>query len=329
MSCLKNLSSRAVHRIYVEEDAFGYDITRKVLKKYSDCDIVKINNYKDVFNRTRQSFSLQKKFPQLILAVKKDTFIYEGSPMCQNFGHQSYYYATFMVNCIFDCQYCFLQGMYNSSNIVCFVNVEDFAKEFSRMECGSMIALSYETDLIAHHNIVPYLEYIYEYIKATENVAFEIRTKSANTLILSKYMPLDNLILTYTLTPQKIIDSYERFTPNLDARIKAVNHALDLGFKVRICFDPIFADEDYEEFFQHVFEKIDGKRINDIGYGFFRMPKEQYLKAFKISDSIVYSKDYVEEDGVVTFPEKMITEATKIHMDIIEYFVDKEKIYIL
>lgn len=170
---------------------------------------------------------------------------------------------------------------------------------------------------------------IYEYIKATENVAFEIRTKSANTLILSKYMPLDNLILTYTLTPQKIIDSYERFTPNLDARIKAVNHALDLGFKVRICFDPIFADEDYEEFFQHVFEKIDGKRINDIGYGFFRMPKEQYLKAFKISDSIVYAKDYVEEDGVVTFPEKMITEATKIHMDIIEYFVDKEKIYIL
>ena len=80
MSCLKNLSSRAVHRIYVEEDAFGYDITRKVLKKYSDCDIVKINNYKDVFNRTRQSFSLQKKFPQLILAVKKDTFIYEVLP---------------------------------------------------------------------------------------------------------------------------------------------------------------------------------------------------------------------------------------------------------
>ena len=78
-----------------------------------------------------------------------------------------------LLNCIFDCQYCFLQGMYNSSNIVCFVNVEDFAKEFSRMECGSMIALSYETDLIAHHNIVPYLEYIYEYIKATENVALK------------------------------------------------------------------------------------------------------------------------------------------------------------
>ena len=47
-------------------------------------------------------------------------------------------------------------------------------------------------------------------------------------------MPLDNLILAYTLTPQKIIDSMKIY-PNLDARIKAVNHALDLGFKVRIC----------------------------------------------------------------------------------------------
>ena len=33
-----------------------------------------------------------------------------------------------MYNCLFDCRYCFLQGMYNSSNFVIFVNYEDFFK---------------------------------------------------------------------------------------------------------------------------------------------------------------------------------------------------------
>ncbi|NLN03473.1 MAG: DNA photolyase [Clostridiaceae bacterium] len=329
MSCSKSSSSRTIRRIYVEEEAFGYAITSKVLEKYSDCDVVKIKNYKDVFNRTRQNFILQKKFPQLILAVKKDSFIYEGSAMCQSFGHKSYYYATLMVNCIFDCQYCFLQGMYNSSYIVCFVNVEDFAKEFARMESGSMVAISYETDFIAHHSIVPCMEYIYDYIKEAGWVTFEIRTKSANSLVLSKFKPVDNLILAYTLTPQKIIDSYETFTPNLDARIKAVNHALDMGFKVRVCFDPVFADEDYEDFFYYVFERIDGTRLYDIGYGFFRMPKEQFAKVFRTTKSVVFAKDYVEEDGVITYSEAMIHEASKRHLDIIGKHVDKEKIYIL
>ena len=31
-----------------------------------------------------------------------------------------------MFNCIYDCDYCYLQGMYPSANIVVFVNHEDF-----------------------------------------------------------------------------------------------------------------------------------------------------------------------------------------------------------
>ena len=31
-----------------------------------------------------------------------------------------------MLNCIYDCKYCFLQGMFNSANYLVFVNYQDF-----------------------------------------------------------------------------------------------------------------------------------------------------------------------------------------------------------
>ena len=31
-----------------------------------------------------------------------------------------------MLNCVYDCRYCFLQGMYRSANYVLFVNYDDF-----------------------------------------------------------------------------------------------------------------------------------------------------------------------------------------------------------
>ena len=330
MAYVKNSNSRKISRVYVEEDAFEYEITKKVLSKYPDLDVVTIKNYKDVFNRSKQCFSLQKDYPQLILAVKKDNFIYEGSPMCQSFGCNKYYYATLMINCLFDCKYCFLQGMYNSAIIVAFVNVEDFIQEFKLLREGSLLALSYETDLIAHHNIVPYMDYLYSYFKETRGVIGEIRTKSANTVVLAEYEPIDNLILAYTLTPGDIISKHERFTPSLDARLMAVNRALELGYKVRVCFDPVFVDEvDYTEFFRYVFSKIDGESILDVGYGFFRMPKEQFVRASKESDSVLFAKDYEVIDETVTYSKKIVDEIAERHLSFIQEYVKREKIYIL
>ena len=34
-----------------------------------------------------------------------------------------------MLNCIYDCKYCFLRGLYNSAHHVFFVNFEDFIED--------------------------------------------------------------------------------------------------------------------------------------------------------------------------------------------------------
>lgn len=104
----------------METRALSHPRTIQLLKHFSKAKIIEIKHYKDVFNRRHQNFIVQKNSPALILALKEEPFLYPGAPVCQNFNQKYFYYTSCVMNCIFDCQYCYLQGMYPSANLVFF-----------------------------------------------------------------------------------------------------------------------------------------------------------------------------------------------------------------
>ena len=75
------------------------------------------------------TYSVQEKEKALIIAEKKGTLVYPGAKVCQSFGNEHFYYTSLVKNCIFDCDYCYLQGMYPSANLVVFNNIEDMNLE--------------------------------------------------------------------------------------------------------------------------------------------------------------------------------------------------------
>ena len=99
-----------------------------ILGILSDANVVTINHYKDVFDRKRQDAVAQKENQSLIIAVRDGNRIFKGAPVCQSFGQKNFYYSSSMMNCPFDCEYCYLKGMYPTSNMVVFVNLEDYRK---------------------------------------------------------------------------------------------------------------------------------------------------------------------------------------------------------
>ena len=85
----------------------------------------------EVFNPKAQSFRLQKLRPALILAAKHDAHVLPA-PHEYNIGSRHNYYFSHLLNCPYDCRYCFLQGMFRSANFVFFVNYEDFEEALDR-----------------------------------------------------------------------------------------------------------------------------------------------------------------------------------------------------
>ncbi len=114
-----------IDTIYIEKEIKKHPRTLEILSKFRNVRTIAIDRYGEVFNRKNQNFRIQKKNPCLILAKKHKGFVLPA-PEGFGIGSSKNYYFSHMLNCIYDCNYCFLQGMFNSAHYVIFVNYEDF-----------------------------------------------------------------------------------------------------------------------------------------------------------------------------------------------------------
>lgn len=322
--------------IYVEAAAFDYELTRQVIARFPSCPVITIRHYKDIFNRVNQDPGWQKAHQSLILAVKSSPFLYDGPPICQNFGFKRFFYANFMLNCPFDCAYCYLQGMYPSAHVVAFVNPADIldAIDAATRDKPAYLALSHDADLMTFHGIIPYLNLLADRLGGQKNMLAEVRTKSADQRYYRTSKPIRQLIIAFSLAPDAIICKHERRTPQLEQRLAAVETALDRGFPVRLCFDPIIVDPEtddaYQPFFQTVFSRISPDRILDISYGFFRMPEAYYRRiARRRPEQLLFQGGFEPALSVMTYPESVRQEVSGKHLAQIGRYVDSARIYLV
>jgi len=291
--------------IYVEKRVLENSYVKNILEKFKNSEIIEINHYKDRFNPYFQSFRAQKPSQKLILAKKEAPFLYEASDLIQK-QDKNFFYTTPMLNCIYDCHYCFLQGMYPSSNIVLFVNFEDFFQEVEKSykDLGSMfLSISYDTDVLAVEKLFGVAKIWADFVKG-KNIKLELRTKSVNVDLPYQ----ENLVFAFSLSPDIVIEKYEKYTPNLDARIKAVKKVINKGYKPVIVFDPIIKVKDFKkvyiEFINKVFSEIDYKNVDAIVYGTFRMSSNQFKLIKKEAFSDLYFYPYKVQNGIVEYEDK-------------------------
>lgn len=330
-----NLLNSSFSHIYIEKKALNHLNTKKVLDYFPKAQIIEINHYKDVFSRSHQDFNLQKKCQNLILAVKTDNLIYEGAEVCENFGNNHFYYTSTMMNCIYDCEYCYLQGMYPSANVVIFVNIEDIFNEVKNLlkKHPVYLCVSYDTDMLAFENVIGYGRKWIEFAKEHDDLKIELRTKSANFKAIEDLETQKNVILAWTLSPDKIIKEYENKTPSLKDRLSSIKEAIDKGWKVRICFDPILYlrkwQENYKDLIETTFEEVPAEKVYDISIGVFRVSKD-YLKKMRRqrSESILLNYPYETIDGVCSYDNELSEKMIQYINNLVKKHISEEKIYV-
>lgn len=298
------------HHVYVERKLRGqYDVTG-IFDKLSGSRVVWINHYKDIFNRKGQGLAFQKKSPALILAKKEGKLVYNGSKECQSFGNEHFYYTSCMMNCLFDCEYCYLQGMYPSADVVLFMNLDDIFHEVDELlrEHGVYLCISYDTDLVALENITGYCRRWIEYAKNRVGLTIELRTKaelSDSFIRMLDEKECENIIFAFTLSTDMIQLSYEHNTSSIQSRIASIMRASQKGLNVRVCFDPLLTYADlsalkkaYGTLIDKLFESVTDQMLYDVSLGEFRVPCD-YLKRMRKRrpDSKLLAYQFEIEDG--------------------------------
>ena len=316
--------------VYVEERAREYPLTSEILGKLPGANVIPIKHYKDVFDRKRQNAVLQRERKALIIAVRDGNRIFKGAPVCQSFGNKNFYYASSMMNCPFDCEYCYLKGMYPSSNMVVFVNLEDYRADVEeKLKEGPMyVCASYDTDLLAMNGLTGHADFWKKLALEHDDLLVELRTKAAVEIKEN----ISNVIYAFTLSPEEVVSRYERFTAPVKARISAAQLAIENGAKVRLCFDPIIKITDwnyaYKRLVDEAASEIDSSKLTDVSVGTFRISAD-YLtkmrKAYPGSELAWYP--YVVKEGVAQYEPETDSGMQEFVCGLIGEHIGREKIF--
>ena len=331
-----NLFNNRFSHIYVEKKILNNKNTLEILSKFKDVKIIEIENYKEVFSSNNQDFHLQKLGQKLILASNKANMIYEGAVVCESFENDNFYYTSSIINCVYDCEYCYLQGVYSSGNIVIFVDIEKVFEEVEELynKLKTLyLCISYDTDLLAIENICGFSEKWYYFIEDKKDLKIELRTKSGNIDKFLNLKPLDNFIIAFTLSPENLALKNEKYTASFKNRVNAIKELQKKGWKVRICIDPlIYSDnfeKNYSQMIEYLFNEIDKEKVIDVSIGVFRISKE-YLKKMRNqnqnSEILYYPFECI--DGVYTYSDKTKSYMINFIKEQFLKYIDEKKIYI-
>lgn len=328
--------------IYVEEAILQSPDVERVLRKFPKAKVIPIRHYKDVFNRKKQGRLAQSRSRKLILAKKEGQRLYDGAVVCQDFSESHFCYTSLLMNCPFHCAYCYLQGMYPSSNLVMFLNLEDYFSDCKKWiaEKGSLyLCISYDSDLLAMEGVYPYVEEFARFLNQENALRIEVRTKAGGEGLWRKMqrLPLSSdarkrMIFAFTLSPEEIIEEAEEGTARLSSRIFAIQKALEEGYLVRLCFDPMIYHPRwktlYSDLLQEVFEKIPMEQIHDCSLGSFRI-SESYLKAMgkALPNSPHTQFPYENTGGYYHYPKELMEEMEGFLYSRLQEKLPKEKIF--
>lgn len=246
--------------IYVEEEVLNHPRTLQIQSRFPDSEVVSCNRYGEVFNRRSQSFRLQKRRPSLILAKRHRSFVVEAPAGYGIAGARNLCF-THMLNCIYDCRYCFLQGMHRSAHYVVFVNYEDFQWEIEeRIRAAGREDLwffsGYDCDSLALEPVTHFAASFVPFFARFPHASLELRTKSTQIKALLDLEAVPNVVVAFSFTPDEVQRSFEYLTPSVDRRLRAMEKLQERGWRLGLRFDPLIYNEGYREQYRRLYEQV-------------------------------------------------------------------------
>jgi spore photoproduct lyase len=224
-----------------------------------------------------QAFGAAKK--KLLITRHKGEFLKKcpgsGGQVCCN-----YFVINFASNCPMDCSYCYLQEyLADNPALKVFSNIGDLLREaddllskhrgvFFRIGTGEI------TDSLALDRYIGFSREVIPFFAEQPNVLLELKTKSDCVEGLLGLDPKDRVVVSWSMNPQRVIESDEDGTASLNERLAAARRCQDAGYRVAFHFDPIIDysgwEKDYAQLIEQTFATVDWRRVAWLSMGVLR-----------------------------------------------------------
>lgn len=293
----ENVLNRNMHKkiVFKKLDEFIL-YKRKELKRYPKDDLEKPNKNKG----------------KKVSIEKTDKKIYGMCPVasektvCCNLRN-----IDVVENCAFGCSYCTIQSFYNRS----FRFDESFSEKLKNIPIDQTRRYHYCTgqssDSLVWGNKNGVLDDLVHFARLHPNVVLEFKTKSKNIGYFLKNEIPKNIICSWSLNTNTIVDNEEHFTAKVNDRIRAARQLANRGIQVAFHFHPIIYYEGWEEEYEYLSRQIvdtfSPKEVSFLSLGTltFIKPVIKKIRESGIKTKILRMEFAKDPHGKLTYPDSI------------------------
>jgi spore photoproduct lyase len=293
--------------VYVEDRVFPLANTQEILSRLPGIPVEKIPHLSEVLAREKGS---EKKI--LILSKQEGKFL-KPCPGTKNHLCCGYYFINLATNCNVGCSYCILQGYLNNPFMTVCTNLEDLFTELDQIRSAFpgrhwRIGTGELTDSLVLDHLTFHSKKLIAYFASWPEAVLELKTKTTQIQNLMEISgPPDNVIISWSLNPPRIIREEEKNAPLLQERLEAAKQCLKAGYRLGFHFDPLLHypewEREYRETIDALFEVIPAEKIVWISLGALRYPVEmdRIIRKNHPESPIVLGEFFPGKDGKLRY----------------------------
>ncbi len=291
-----------IKNIFVEDELKGLSQIDEITKFFPGAAVQFIARYDQYWGQFKKPYLHKRDQLNLYLAKKRGQLVKEA-PAAYGLSGEPHYYFIHAYNCIYECQYCYLQGYFNTPDLVLFLNHDDIIKQMQETLQSHSDTVWFHagefSDSLALSHITKELPRYFEFFAQNRRAKLELRTKSSNIKELLKLDPLPNVFTSFSLSPADMAKRIDLKTPTLKARLKAMQQLVRAGHPIAVHLDPIIYSDDLEKEYVELFEAFKEYELID-AIAYISLGVVRFTKAVHREVERNYPDSYLHTQPMVT-----------------------------
>ena len=304
-------------KVFVEKEVRNSYLMKRIKELFPSIEIQEVAYYSE-YLKTHKFNPADFKRPMFFIVKERWDFI-KRCPCTKGVLSCNYWIFNLGFGCPLDCSYCYLQVYSNFPGIILPSNLDDFFNKFEefykKLKRPIRIGTGEFCDSLALDDITQYSKKLVNFFK-NKNLFFELKTKSKNINNLLEIEPSSNIVISFSLNPQRIIEKEELATASLEERIESAKRVQEKGYSLGFHFDPIIYFDSWERLYKEVIDKLYQELkppFTWISMGTLRGPKKlKDIAERRFPQSrIFYRELFLGEDKKLRYPKFLRKEIYK------------------
>lgn len=324
------------NKIYLEKNLKNHPRALSIISKLGR-EVIEIDDYSEYWGKTKKPYLHKRDSLNLFISEKKGAMV-KLAPDAYGKTGEPHYYFVHAYNCIYECQYCYLQGYFNTPDIVLFINHEEIMSEMKKVldnhpDTSVWFHAGEFSDSLALTHLTGELELYHQFCVENPRAIIELRTKSVNVRALKNLKPLPNFIVSFSLSPESVAKRIDEKTPSIKARIKVMQEISQQGHPIAAHFDPIIYQDQFKDRYTELLDSMESINplLNYLSLGVVRFTKDVYREVENnYPDSLIHSTKMVKSfDNKIRYPRPLRNWILSTVFDLsVQKGVRKECIYL-